>query len=264
MRGTPRPPMADLALAVLLTLVTQLEIWAGGVMPAVDPPEVSPALLSVLTLPITVPLAWRRVVPLGVLVPVLGAACLQALVTVPNEGLGTMLAQLVAVYSVSAHGSRRSAGIGALLLLPTALVVGEGGDQVFVAVLLGAALLGGLVVARGADDIALLADHNRDLATQLATATRLIEEARAPLPAPERLGALTARELEVVRAVATGRSNAEIAQLLVISEWTVKTHVASILRKLGLRDRAQVVVAAYESGLVRPGTGARPGEPTVG
>jgi DNA-binding NarL/FixJ family response regulator len=67
------------------------------------------------------------------------------------------------------------------------------------------------------------------------------------------MAALTAREIEVTRAIATGRSNAEIAAELCISEWTVKTHVASILRKLGLRDRAQVVVAAYESRLIEPG-----------
>ena len=56
----------------------------------------------------------------------------------------------------------------------------------------------------------------------------------------------------MARAIATGMSNSEIAGTLAISEWTVKTHVASILRKLGLRDRTQVVVAAYESGLVKP------------
>ena len=74
-----------------------------------------------------------------------------------------------------------------------------------------------------------------------------------PGPSPEKLAALTARELDVVRAIATGASNAEIAGQLFISEHTVKTHVASILRKLGLRDRAQVVVAAYESRLLEPG-----------
>ena len=76
-----------------------------------------------------------------------------------------------------------------------------------------------------------------------------------PTPAPDDLAALTARELDVTRAVAKGRSNAEIAEELFISEWTVKTHVASILRKFRLRDRTQVVVAAYESGLVRPDLG---------
>lgn len=73
-----------------------------------------------------------------------------------------------------------------------------------------------------------------------------------PRPGAE-LDQLTARELEVLKLIAQGRSNAEIAATLVISHPTVKTHVAHVLRKLGVRDRAQAVIYAYESGLVSPG-----------
>jgi DNA-binding NarL/FixJ family response regulator len=93
--------------------------------------------------------------------------------------------------------------------------------------------------------------------------TRRLMDAFAAAPSPDAasdpaLETLTPREREVLVAIARGMSNAETARSLYLGEATVKSHVTNILAKLGLRDRVQAVVFAYEAGLVRAGGGARP------
>ncbi|MFD3487525.1 response regulator [Streptomyces sp. NPDC058665] len=110
---------------------------------------------------------------------------------------------------------------------------------------------------------AIRAVHSGDAVVAPSTTRRLLDRFSAMLPSGRESAAatgalerLTGREREVMLLVAQGLSNGEIAARLVLSEATVKTHVGRILTKLGLRDRVQVVVLAYESGLVRAGGGA--------
>jgi DNA-binding NarL/FixJ family response regulator len=105
---------------------------------------------------------------------------------------------------------------------------------------------------------AIRAVHSGDAVVAPSTTRRLIDRFAPMLPAGEataapELGELTERERQVLVLVAQGLSNGELAQRLFVSEATVKTHVGRILAKLGLRDRVQAVVYAYENGLVRAG-----------
>lgn len=88
---------------------------------------------------------------------------------------------------------------------------------------------------------------------------RFVAQAPAELSKPEQLATLSERELEVLRLVADGLTNEEIGARLFVSRATVKTHVANVLMKLGVRDRIQAVVFAYETGLVQPGSQDPPG-----
>ncbi|MBD0688784.1 response regulator [Streptomyces sp. CBMA123] len=107
---------------------------------------------------------------------------------------------------------------------------------------------------------AIRAVHGGDAVVAPTTTRRMIDRFAEVLPTPQSapgpdvLGPLTEREREVFLLVAQGLSNGEIAARLVLSEATVKTHVGRILAKLGLRDRVQAVVLAYEAGLIRAGS----------
>jgi DNA-binding NarL/FixJ family response regulator len=145
-------------------------------------------------------------------------------------------------------------GIGSRVIILTTF---EQDDYVFAALRAGAS---GFMLKNAAPEdlvraVRVVASGEALLAPSVTR--RLIEE-YAQRPAPVRndgLDELTERELEVLRLLASGKSNAELAAELYLGEGTIKTHVSHLLRKLGLRDRVQAVVLAYESGLVEPGEG---------
>ncbi len=149
-----------------------------------------------------------------------------------------------------------AAGTAARILVLTTFDLDE---YVHAAIRAGASgfLLKDVTPAKLFEAIRIVADGDALLAPSVTR--RLLERFATTLPAGEASGdalaELTSRETEVLRLLAGGMSNAEIASELVVSEATVKTHISSVLRKLGLRDRVQAVIVAYESGLVKLGSG---------
>jgi DNA-binding NarL/FixJ family response regulator len=116
---------------------------------------------------------------------------------------------------------------------------------------------GFLLKDASADEVlqAIRAVHAGDAVLALSTTRRMLDHlasAQVTRTASPLLKRLTARELDVLLEIARGHSNAETAQRLYLSEATVKTHVGHLLAKLGVRDRVQAVIFAYENGLVRP------------
>ena len=147
-----------------------------------------------------------------------------------------------------------SAGSPARILVLTTFDLDE---YVHAAIRAGASgfLLKDVTPAKLLDAIRIVAGGDALLAPSVTR--RLLERFATTLPPVEdssdALAQLTSRETEVLRLLAGGMSNAEIAAELVVSEATVKTHISSVLRKLGLRDRVQAVIVAYETGLVKLG-----------
>jgi DNA-binding CsgD family transcriptional regulator len=264
---SPKWVTVDVVVASTLAVASQLEIWAPRFVPGVGEVTGNRPILAVTALVATMVLALRRRFPLTVLVVVMGALGTQQVLTTPTEGLVLLLVGMIAAYSSSAYASVTHAAAAGLVILAVSAVIGQdAGDWTFLAVVFGGAWLIGFVVMQRSTDLTRVRQDNRELSQRLDEAADQLADAQRRLstgPASDKLAALTAREIEVARVVAKGMSNAEIASDLFISEWTVKTHVASILRKLGLRDRAQVVVAAYESGIVRPRSAADAEPPTT-
>jgi DNA-binding NarL/FixJ family response regulator len=180
----------------------------------------------------------------GVVVAAAGAAALEKL----NDSIDVVLMDVRMPVLDGVEATRRllEAGSTARVIILTTFDLDE---YVFEALRAGASgfLLKDVQPAQLAEAIRVVASGEALLAPSITR--RLLDRFAASLDAERK----PPRELEILRLIAGGLTNAEIAAELVVSETTVKTHVSSVLRKLHLRDRVQAVVLAYEAGLVKPG-----------
>jgi DNA-binding CsgD family transcriptional regulator len=227
------PILVDVALAAGLGLPS------AAFLGRVQGPGVLP-LVAVMT----VPLVWRRRRPVAAYAVQAGGLLLAGTLMPPvAQFVVCFLAVLAGAYATGRYGGRwpLALAVVAASMVPDAALAIEHGvpaNMLWFLQLLFAWLIGLSVRT----EMRRLGQHVELKAGAEPASSR---------PTPE-LSVLTRRELEVLRLLACGHSNSELAGLLHIGEGTVKTHVARILAKLGLRDRLQAVVLAYETGLVEP------------
>ena len=234
------PLLRDAAL-VLATGLPSVAIFARVDGPAAVAPIAA----------MTVPLMWRRRWPVVAYVVQCAGLFTAAAVMLPiAQFVLCFLAVLAGAYSTGRHGTsspRSLAAVAASMVPGAAFAVGHGTstNALWFLQLLFAWAIGFSVrrqIYRGIDQAPPVQRDSPSPAVSNG----------APASSAANLSSLTRRELEVLKLLARGHSNGELARLLHIGEGTVKTHVARILAKLDLRDRLQAVVLVYESGLVRP------------
>jgi DNA-binding CsgD family transcriptional regulator len=237
--GRMRNARADWALSVALLVISQVEVWAFGRLGGTVLAAVLAGFAALLV-------RWRRTRPLLVAATVCALLAGAAQVSLANDvepiSVTFIAILIVTWFTLGGLPNRRRAGLGLLLGLVFAVVATSPFRvDIYLAIAFTCFgvpwLLGSLLWMRS--EVASALER-----TQAADAAQVVRIAADPSV----LAALSPRESEVLMLMAVGRSNAEIAAELHLSLATVKTHVMSILRKLGVRDRTQAVVVALSRG----------------
>jgi DNA-binding CsgD family transcriptional regulator len=254
LRGLLRGPDFDVVLALAAFAALLIDPLASHQVKDLSPLAAGLALVTAW------PLVLRRRYPLGVLLAIVPLLLVCLAVFHPDHAAAGIV--MLVVFTVGLHGHRvRALVVGALMAPVVAagvLITSTKGDSPATTVAYVALVLGALVAVRTVARGDALLDPG---ATRRLIEAFVQQQHADPAP-PARLAlpdSLTSRELEILGLIAGGLTNREIAARLFISPLTCKSHVSRILAKLDARDRTQLVVIAYESGLVVPGQPRPPG-----